>query len=198
MKDNTIKAQAKDLLSKLEKERADQGILGKDLKEYKTTEAVLSAAPEVQVAVVEQVVDVFSALGAETAPNAHYWWGTLEHPWTSAKLAELLLRKRLPCTDAALAAMLENLAGIGLLTTSVVPCLERLVVEVENRAAEGELSPRLRKAVRRIGDELSGEKLSRAAERLWKQEEHAPVALDRKLAGRIERMLMGPIDLAKR
>jgi len=196
MKDNTEMTQAKGLLSKLEKERAAQGILGKKLKEYKATKAVLAATPEVQAAVVERVVEIFSALGAETAPNANYWWGSTKHPWTSAELAELLLRKRLPFTDETLAAMLEKLAGIGLLTTAVVPCLERLVLEVEKRAAERTLSPKLRKAVGRIGDGLSGKKLSRAAARLWKQEEHTPVALDRKLAGRIERMLMAPLDLS--
>jgi hypothetical protein len=196
MNDKTDLTQAKNLLSKLEKERAAQGILGKKLKEYKTTTAVLSAPPEVQAAVVEQVVEIFGALGAETAPNAHYWWGSTKHPWTSAALAELLLRKRLPFTDEALATMLEKLAGIGLLTTAVVPCLERLVLEVEKRAAERALPPKLCKAVRRIGHGLSGKKLSRAAARLWKQEEHTPVALDRKLAGRIERMLMAPLDLS--
>lgn len=191
-------ARAKLLLKALEKERSGTTIyLGKAMKSFPTTKAILDAGPDLQMALVQHVVETFSRLGAETQPDANYWWGDPHLPWGSAEMADKLLRRRLPFSDQDLAEMLEKLARIGLLTTAVVPCVEKLVAEVERRGGERPLAPGLLKAVGRIADGLTGRKLSRTAARLWKQEEHAPVARDRKLAARIDRLLEGPLDLTK-
>lgn len=191
-KKSEAKPEIEKLVRELEKQH-DKEV--KKLKEYQTTQTVLAADPEFKMAFVQHIVDVFSALGAETRRNADYWWGTNAHPWTGAKLAELLIKKRVPFSDDALTEMFEKLLGMALLTTTVVPCLEELIVEAEKRAGERDLSSRLRKVLERVAGAIAGKNLSPKAAQIWKKTEHAPVALDRKLVARIEGMLTGPLRL---
>jgi hypothetical protein len=190
------RTQAEALLRKVEKERKGQTLsLRQLMKTSPAAKAIFDGDPRLRVAVVESVVDTFSKLGEEKGPKANYWWGDSKLPWGSAEIADMVLAKDLPFTDQQLVQMLGKLTKIGLLTSAVVPCVEKLVRQVERRAAEDELSPALKKKLERFGSALSGRKLSKAAARIWKEEEHTPVALDRKIAGRIDRLVSGAMTL---
>jgi hypothetical protein len=195
MNDKIATSQAIKLFKALEKDRKAAGILGKPLKDYQTTGVILQTDPAVQIAFVQHITAIFTGMANEKSPNAHYWWGDLNHPWTSAKMAELLIKKRIPITDDVLVDIFEKYCKAALLTTSVLPCLEALVAEVEKRSKERPLSKKLGRVIRRVADGLIGRKLSRTAKRIWREEEHTPDASDRKLAGRIERMLIQPLQL---
>jgi hypothetical protein len=73
------------------------------------------------------------------------------------------------------------------------PVMDQLVRELEKRAADGPLSPRILKAAARVVDGLLVKDWSEADARNW----GLPRAADRKLAGRIERILAGPLDLSQ-
>jgi hypothetical protein len=190
------RTEAEALMRKVERERKGRTLsLRQLMKTSPAAKAIFDGDPRLRVAVVESVVDTFSKLGDEKGPKANYWWGDPKLPWGSAEIAEMVLAKDLPFTDQQLAQMLGKLTKIGMLTSAVVPCVEKLVGQVERRASERELSPTLKKKLKRFGEALSGKKLSKASARLWKQEEHTPAALDRKIAGRIERLVNGAMTM---
>jgi hypothetical protein len=191
MKDNH-KPQAQAWLKQLEIERGNKTLsMGKLVKTLPTTATVLAADPEQQSAFVRHVVEVFGKLGArkKKIPSGSAWFHKNNVPLASEEVARLLLRRRLPLTDDALAEMLEQIAGMDFVTFG--PGVEQLIGLLEKRAAEGPILKRLQKAASRVADGLLVKD--------WREEDAdewgLPRAADRKLAGRIERLLAGPLEL---
>jgi hypothetical protein len=181
---NPLQTQAALLLVQLQQERG-KDILGKPVKERPTTKTLLAAAPELQVAFVRHVVAAFAKLGArgKKKPGSHEWFRDNHVPNSGEEVSKMLMRKRLPFTEEMLAEMLEQIAGMDF--ACFAPVMEQLVRELEKRAAEGRLSPRIRKAAARVVDELLVKKWAREV-----VEDYAfPCAADRKLAARIQTLL---------
>jgi hypothetical protein len=74
---------------------------------------------------------------------------------------------------------------------TVAPALEKLIREIERRAEENPLTARIRKPLSRVAAGLLVKHWKQADAENW----GLPRAVDRKLGGRIERMLAGALDL---
>ena len=101
----------------------------------------------------------------------------------------MIMRRRLPFTDEMMAEMLEQISGMDFITFA--PVMDQLVRELEKRAGEGPLPPRIRNAAGLIADGLLVKDWPRADAQNW----GLPRAADRKLAGRIQNVLAGPLGL---
>jgi hypothetical protein len=144
-------------------------------KKLPAATAVLTAAPEIQASFVQCVVALFAAFGVQETqrPGSPAWFQAANVPWASGEVARLLLQRRLPFSDEALAGMLEQIAGMGFITFN--PALEGLIAELEKRAAEGPLSALTHNAAWRVAnalritrwpaDEVQNWDLHRAADR---------------------------------
>jgi hypothetical protein len=189
---NPLQSQAAGLLKKLIAERG-KDVLAKPIKQRPTAKALLAAEPELQMAYVCEVVRVFGKLGARKAkrPTDWAWFHEEGVPRGGRELAKMLMRRRLPFGEEMLAEMLEQIAGMDFVTFA--PVVEQLVRELEKRAAEAPLSPRIRKAAAGVADGLLVKDWPQADAENW----GLPRATDRKLAGRIERLLAGPLDLSR-
>ena len=180
-----------ELLDQLQKERGTD-VLATPVKSRPATKAILAADPGVQVAFVRQVVAVFAKLGGRgrKPPGSHEWFRENDVPGSGEEVAKMILRRRLPFTEEMLAEMLEQIAGMDFVCFA--PALEQLVHELEKRAAEGPLSPRIRKGAARVADELLVKNWPAAVV----EDYGFPVAADRKLARRIQGLLAGPLRLS--
>jgi hypothetical protein len=186
-----LQAEAARLLEQLQKERG-KDILGKPAKERPTTKTLLAASPELQVAFVRQVVARFAQLGVrdQKSHGTNEWFRGSGVPAAGEEVAKLIMRKRLPFTEEMIAEMLEQIAGMDFVTFA--PVMDQLVRELEKRAGEAPLSPRIRKATAQVIDELLVKHWPRAL-----AEDHAfPRAADRKLAARLQSLLSGPLKLS--
>jgi hypothetical protein len=145
----------------------------------------------VRIAFVRHVVETFGKLGArkQEIPAAIAWFHGKGVPEAAERVAQLILRRRLPFSDDILAEMLEQIAGMEFITFA--PVLDQLVKELEKRASAGPLTNRIREAAVRIADGLLVKHWPEAAARNW----GLPRAADRKLASRIECLLTGPLAL---
>jgi hypothetical protein len=178
--------EAANLFQKLEQERGTDTIsLGKAVKGYSARAAIVAAEPEVQVAFVRQVVATFARLGKSTGkiPIVSAWFNDLKVPFGADEVAKQLMRRRLPFTDAMLVEMIEQIGKMDFITFA--PVLEPLVRELEKRAAEGVLSPKLRKLLPQVMNGLLVKGWTEEEKENW----GLPRAADRKLAGRIEALV---------
>jgi hypothetical protein len=178
--------EAANLFQKLEQERGTDTIsLGKAVKGYSARGAIVAAEPAVQVAFVRQVVATIARLGKSTGkiPMIRAWFHNPKVPWGAEEVARQLMRRRLPFMDAMLAEMVEQIGKMDFI--SAAPVLEPLVRELEKRAAEGALSPKVRRLLPRVVDRL--------LVKGWTEEEKEnwgfPRAVDRKLAARIQSLI---------
>ena len=182
----TIDAQAAALIQQLELERGQSTLsLNTAVKGYSSRATILGADPEVQVAFVRQVVAIIARMGKAKAKIdlIDAWFHDPKVPSGAEEMARQLLRRRLPFTDAMLAEMFEQIAGMDFVTFA--PALEPLVRELEKRAAEGKLPARVRKALPRVVKGLLVEDWSEEEADNW----GVPSAGDRKLAARISRLV---------
>lgn len=184
MKEND-KAEALKLVELIEKQRRSAGASGAYAKDLPATATVLAAAPELRAAFVECVVAHFAKLGARQAkaPESKGWFHERNVPACAGEVAQLVLRRRLPFTDEAIAEMLEQIAGMDFITFA--PAVDGLIRELEKRAAEGPLTARTCNAARLVADGLLVTHWPPADAENW----GLPRAADRKLVLRIERLL---------
>lgn len=189
MKDS-LQTQAAALLEKLQKERG-KDVLGKPVKERPTTKTLLGAPPDLQVAFVRHLVATFAKLGArgKRPSGSNEWFRGKNVPTSGEEVAKMMMRRRLPFTEDMMAEMLEQIAGMDFITFA--PVMDQLVRELEKRAAEGALSARIRKAASRVADGL----LVKDWPPEVAEDGGLPCAADRKLAGRIQNVLAGPLTL---
>ena len=161
--------------------------------EQSAAKVILAAASEVKMEFVRHVVDVYAKLAArkasDTDPMAKQWFHRGEVPTAAERVAEKLLRKQLPFTDEMLSEIFEKIADMSFVTFA--PALKQIVQVLERRAAEGPLPPRLRKSAARTANELMVRDWPNDFAREW----GLPRAIDKKLAGRIEGLLAGPLNL---
>jgi hypothetical protein len=170
----------------LEQERGTDTIsLGKAVEGYSARAAIVAAGPAVQVAFVRQVVATFARLGKSKGkiPEVSAWFHSLKVPYGAEEVARQLMRRRLLFMDAMLAEMVEQIGQMDFITFA--PVLEPLVRELEKRAAEGVLSPKIRKVLPRVMNGLLVKGWSEDQKENWGR----PRAVDRKLAGRIDSLL---------
>ncbi len=188
MKSSPLRAQAEALVRKLEQERSGQTLmLGKVVKTQATTPVVLNSEPELQMAFVECVVDTYARLGTPKGKRMTEWFRNKSVPSASAEVLRLLLRRRLPFSDATLAGMLEKMSKVSFL--SLVEFNEQLAGAVVKQSAAHGLSPRLRKAAKRFADVLAVRHLPPQQAEYWKDEYGFPRAKDRTIAAKIDHML---------
>ena len=189
MKD-PLQNQAAALLEKLQKERG-KDVLGKPVKERPTTKTLLAAPPDLQVAFVRHVVALFAEIGArgKKPGGSNEWYRGKNVPTSGEEVAKMMMRRRLPFTDDMVAEILEQIASMDFITFA--PVMDQRVRELEKRAAEGALSPRIRKAASRVADGL----LVKDWPPEVAEDGGFPTAGDRKLAGRIQDVLTGPLTL---
>ena len=131
------------------------------------------------------MVATIATLGKSTGkiPTFPAWFHDLRVPSGAAEVARQLKRRRLPFTEADLAQMLEQIGQMDFVTFAAV--LEPLVRELEKRAAESALSPKLRSLLKRILNGLLVNDWPEHARQNW----GLPRAADRKLAARIEALI---------
>ena len=184
-------AQAAKLISQIQKNREDWRLPSEQRSKDKPVEELMASAAEVRVAFVQQVVAAFAKLGARNGkpPAGAWWYKNSELPAASEHVAEKVLRKQLPFTDETLTIMFEQIADMDYMTFA--PVLEQLVRVLEKRAIKEPLSPRICKALGRVVDGLLVKEWSERERR----DNGFPRAIDRKIAGRIEGLLNGPLDL---
>jgi hypothetical protein len=188
MKTKSLQAQADALVRKLEQERSGRNLmLGKVVKTQATTPVVLNSAPELQIAFVELVVDIYARMGTPKGKRMTEWFRKGSVPSASAEVVCLLLRRRLPFSDADAGGMLEKMSKVSYL--SLVEFNDQLAGAVVKHSAEHGLSPRLRKAAKRFADVLAVRHLPPAQAEYWKDEYGFPRAKDRKIATKIDHML---------
>jgi hypothetical protein len=188
MEKNPLTSQAEALSRKLERERAGRNLmLGKVVKTQNTTQVILKADPELQAAFVERVVGVHAKLGTPKGKKITEWFRGNAVPYASAEVVRLLLRRELPFTDPALAGMFERLSRLTFL--SLVCFNEQLAQAFEKYAKKNALSAALRKAVARYADAIAIRRLPQGKAKFWKEEWGFPRAVDRKIAGRLDRIL---------
>jgi hypothetical protein len=180
--------EAANLFRQLEQERGTDAIsLGKAVKGYSARAAIVAAEPAVRVAFVRQVVATFVRLGKSTGkiPMVSAWFNDTKVPFGAEEVAKQLMRRRLPFTDAMLAEMVEQIGQMDFVTFA--PVLEPLVRELEKRAAEGALSPNLRKLLPQVVNGLLVKGWTAEEKENW----GLPRPADRKLATRIQSLLGG-------
>lgn len=178
--------QAAALFKNLEKERGTDTLsLGKAVKGYSTRATLMAADPAVQVAFVRHVVATIAKLGKTKGkiPTGSAWFHDLKVPYGAEEVARQLMRRRLPFSDAMLAEMIEQIGQMDFITFA--PVLDPLVRELEKRAAEGALSPKVRKHLPHVMNGL----LVKGWTLEDKEEWGLPRAIDRKLAARIQNLL---------
>jgi len=188
MKDNPLKSQADKLIQQIEQQRAGQTLsLNKLAKTQSTTDVVLNAPPELQVAFVESVVEAYAKLGTPKGKKATEWFYSKAVPSGSAAVVNLLLRRQLPFTDEILAGIFEKLARMSFL--SVVEFNEPVARAFEKYAAKHPVSPRLRKAAAKYADVIAVKHVAPAKAAFWKEEWGFPSAEDKRVAARIGKAL---------
>jgi hypothetical protein len=199
MTKDPLQAQAAALLDKLQKERGKDknaplslpAFLARSVKERPTTKTLLSAPPELQAAFVRHVVLVYAKLGArgKKAYGSHEWFRKDNLPTAGEEVAKLIMRRRMPFTDDMIAEMLEQIAAMDFITFA--PLTNQLVPELEKRADEAPLPARIRTAAKLVADGL----LVKDWPAEVAEDNGFPQAADRKLAGRIQNVLTGPLTL---
>lgn len=181
-----VRETAEDLLRAVEHERAGRTLrLGVVVKGMSATKDVMGADPHVQVEFVRHVVGVYAKLGAARGE----WFRKPAVPTGGAEVVRLLLRRRLPFSDDALAEMFERMARVNHL--SLVEFNEQLAMALEKRAAAdgGDLPPRLRKAAKAFADVLAVRHVPAAEARRWREKWNFPSPADRKTAARIDKVV---------
>jgi hypothetical protein len=191
----TVKASPAKLVEKLQAE-SDRKAASEinQVKKLRTAQAILSAEPEVQAAVVQSAIRTVSRLGAVRPTLKPRWVEKKAMPWAALQLLGPLLRKNPPLEQADLASFFDQIAGIGLLDSTQIH-FAPLVSHVEELAAREPLQPLLIKSLANLAHVLTGSKLPRIHARLWQRWEWAPSTSDAKLADRIERLLAGTLNL---
>jgi hypothetical protein len=188
MKTSSLKTQAQNLVQTLERESGGQSLLlGKVVKTLKTTAVILNSAPELQVAVVQNVIETYAKLGTPKGRKVTEWFRKKSVPTAAAEVVRLLLGRRLPFTDGALAGMMEKMARVSYL--SLVEFNKQLSQAAVKFAKDNGLSPRLRKAARQFADALAIRHVSAAEAAYWKEECGFPRAEDRKVAAILDELL---------
>ena len=188
---NDFKKQAKELIEQIEKERGSATLnLGYLGRAWPSAKILLASPPEVRVEFVRQIVELFGKLGVRNGKQhgSTYWWYRKDVPEAAGWVVQHVLRKQLPFSDEVLIEMFEHLADMD--CASFVPSVEQIVRLLEKRAQTGPLPKRLRKAAAKLADEMMLKNCP--AERA---NYLGTSAKDRKLAGRIEGLLTGLLQL---
>ena len=159
------------------------------LKKFPSAQSILQSPAIVQVAVVRQIVDLFVICARrEKNPQSLEWAPGPGFPWGSIYLASSLLKKALPFHGKDFEEMLEGLANVGYITASQFEFITPLIGALEQYAEQHPLSKRLRKICSQFSEVLTGRGMVG-----WTGS--APIAADRRAAKRIERLLLGPLQL---
>lgn len=188
MKINPLKANAAALVQQLEQQRGGQTLmLYKVVKTQAATPAILDAAPALQVAFVEHVIDVYAKLGTPKGGRITEWFRKNNVPTASAEIVRLLLRRELPFTDTMLCAMFKKLSRTSFL--SLVQFREQMALALEKFAKKNSLSTELRKQAGQYADALAFRNVSAAKAKYWKEEWSFPSAANEKLVARIDKLL---------
>ena len=186
-----FKNQAEELIKQIEKERGSATLnLGYLAKTWPSAKTLLASPPEVRMEFVRQIVALFGKLGVRNGKQhgSTYWWYRKDVPEAAGWVVQQVLRKRLPFSDEVLTEMFEHIADMD--AASLLPSLEQLVRLLEKRAHVGPLPNRLREAATKLADEMMLKNCP-----VERANYLGTSALDRKLAGRIEGLLAGQLQL---
>ena len=195
MSEREQQQKAKELVQRFEKEWARNREYNlRALKRTTGAEAILQSSPEIQAAIVRYVIALVGKLGDASGKDADDWVTKKGVSWATFYLLGPMLRKRVRLTQADLAAMFNQLAGLAWVDTRQLEFVGPLVEAAEKLIAADPLEPGLREAAARLADLLIGENLSPAAAQVWRRNDMSPWASDRKIAARIVRMLDEPFD----
>jgi hypothetical protein len=158
------------------------------IKKFESAQAILQSVPEVQIAVAHRIIELVAECAKRAkARDKSDWFTEKNCPWGCTYFLSSQLKRRLPFCEEDLFRMFGDIADIGFISASQFPFVGSLVSALERHVERETLSKRLRVVIGTVHDNLLGQGKVR---RLWE-----PDADDRKAAARIERLLMGPLDL---